>query len=131
VYRFPHRLHKASTECANPYKCFAEDYQTEHRRRAFSTRRVVEKWTIIPPFTMMPCNVCQLFIAACCAMFVITRRRDSTHEHFMYQTGNPSNINSSLRMNASFSHFAKIEESCREMDYKPPPPPPPLDFGKV
>ncbi|PRP76577.1 hypothetical protein PROFUN_14755 [Planoprotostelium fungivorum] len=31
VYRFPPRLHKASTERANAYKCFAEDYQTEHR----------------------------------------------------------------------------------------------------
>ncbi|PRP77136.1 hypothetical protein PROFUN_14550 [Planoprotostelium fungivorum] len=30
-------LHKASTERANAYKCFAEeDYQTEHRRRAFN-----------------------------------------------------------------------------------------------
>ncbi|PRP78744.1 hypothetical protein PROFUN_13322 [Planoprotostelium fungivorum] len=35
---FPPRLHKASTERANAYKCFAEDYQTEHRRRAFSAR---------------------------------------------------------------------------------------------
>ncbi|PRP73998.1 hypothetical protein PROFUN_16488 [Planoprotostelium fungivorum] len=35
VYRFPPRLHKASTERTNAYKCFAEDYQTEHRRRAF------------------------------------------------------------------------------------------------
>ncbi|PRP79021.1 hypothetical protein PROFUN_13263, partial [Planoprotostelium fungivorum] len=24
---------------ANAYKCFAEDYQTEHRRQAFSARR--------------------------------------------------------------------------------------------
>ncbi|PRP78607.1 butyrylcholinesterase-like [Planoprotostelium fungivorum] len=31
VYRFPPRLHKASIERANAYKCFAEDYQTEHR----------------------------------------------------------------------------------------------------
>ncbi|PRP82434.1 hypothetical protein PROFUN_10134 [Planoprotostelium fungivorum] len=40
-------------ECTNAYKYFAEDYQTERRRRAFSARRVVEKWTIIPPLTMM------------------------------------------------------------------------------
>ncbi|PRP73028.1 hypothetical protein PROFUN_17014, partial [Planoprotostelium fungivorum] len=46
-------LHKTSTEHTNAYKCFAEDYQTEHRRQAFSARRVVEKWTIIFPFTMM------------------------------------------------------------------------------
>ncbi|PRP78244.1 hypothetical protein PROFUN_13854 [Planoprotostelium fungivorum] len=32
------RLHKASTECTNAYKCFAEDHQTEHRRQAFSAR---------------------------------------------------------------------------------------------
>ncbi|PRP73713.1 hypothetical protein PROFUN_16661 [Planoprotostelium fungivorum] len=51
--RFPPRLHKASSERANAYKCFAEDYQTEHRRQAFSARRVVDKSAIIPPFTMM------------------------------------------------------------------------------
>ncbi|PRP77733.1 hypothetical protein PROFUN_00594 [Planoprotostelium fungivorum] len=28
-------LGSSPTECANAYKCFAEDYQTEHRRRAF------------------------------------------------------------------------------------------------
>ncbi|PRP87237.1 hypothetical protein PROFUN_01499 [Planoprotostelium fungivorum] len=33
LHRFPPRLHKASTECANANKCFAEDYQTEHRRK--------------------------------------------------------------------------------------------------
>ncbi|PRP73801.1 hypothetical protein PROFUN_16565 [Planoprotostelium fungivorum] len=34
LYRFPPRLHKASIERTNAYKCFAEDYQTEHRRRS-------------------------------------------------------------------------------------------------
>ncbi|PRP81526.1 hypothetical protein PROFUN_10888 [Planoprotostelium fungivorum] len=29
-------LHKASTECTNTYKCFAEDYQTEHRSKKTS-----------------------------------------------------------------------------------------------
>ncbi|PRP72839.1 hypothetical protein PROFUN_16986, partial [Planoprotostelium fungivorum] len=32
---FASLLHKASPERANAYKCFAEDYQTEHRRQAF------------------------------------------------------------------------------------------------
>ncbi|PRP80569.1 hypothetical protein PROFUN_12331 [Planoprotostelium fungivorum] len=32
---FASLLHIASTERANAYKCFAEDYQTEHRRQAF------------------------------------------------------------------------------------------------
>ncbi|PRP74956.1 hypothetical protein PROFUN_15989 [Planoprotostelium fungivorum] len=36
--RFPHSLQKASAERTNAYKCFAEDHQTEHRRRAFSAR---------------------------------------------------------------------------------------------
>ncbi|PRP74257.1 hypothetical protein PROFUN_12004 [Planoprotostelium fungivorum] len=39
---FASLLHKASTERANAYKCFAEDYQTEHRRQAFSARRVTD-----------------------------------------------------------------------------------------
>ncbi|PRP88188.1 hypothetical protein PROFUN_04011 [Planoprotostelium fungivorum] len=36
---FASLLHKASTERANAYKCFAEDYQTEHRRQAFSWKK--------------------------------------------------------------------------------------------
>ncbi|PRP75163.1 hypothetical protein PROFUN_15949 [Planoprotostelium fungivorum] len=33
---FASLLHKASTEHMNAYKCFAEDYQTEHKRRGFN-----------------------------------------------------------------------------------------------
>ncbi|PRP76484.1 hypothetical protein PROFUN_16933 [Planoprotostelium fungivorum] len=39
---FPPRLHKASTERTNTYKCFAEDYQTEHRRQAFRARASIQ-----------------------------------------------------------------------------------------
>ncbi|PRP76160.1 hypothetical protein PROFUN_15224 [Planoprotostelium fungivorum] len=44
---FASLLHKASTERANAYKCFAEDYQTEHRRLYLCTKtlRVVPTWS--------------------------------------------------------------------------------------
>lgn len=46
-------LYKACSGHTKAYKCFAENLQTVHRKRAFSVCLVVDKCTIIFPFYMM------------------------------------------------------------------------------
>ncbi|PRP74213.1 hypothetical protein PROFUN_16285 [Planoprotostelium fungivorum] len=65
-FRISTQTAKASTERTNTYKCFAEDYQTEHRRQAFNCILLLGEVNC-PVHLIQQRDLRQICAIACCA----------------------------------------------------------------
>ncbi|PRP76156.1 hypothetical protein PROFUN_15220 [Planoprotostelium fungivorum] len=84
MYGFPPRLHKASTERTNTYKCFAEDYQTERRRNYFYWQPVAEHRMHSNPLEGLPDNSGSFFTTE--SKCRINEEEEEDYEAFLERT---------------------------------------------